>query len=190
MKVLALLLLSATAAFGQAKDTVYRLISDTDLGPSLQPGVYVVDTPQLRLMELMPGYRYTITQEVANLVIASTSFTDSYGVEANGQVVGSIDKNDWLKYFIIIPRPARAIILRYAMADNVFGGIEFRLNSETGTIIGQSVLKPTGSWGTFFDVEIPVNIPAAGSYILYLTFKNSARDNGAGGNQVRFEVKH
>lgn len=183
-------LFAAVSSCGQAKDTliIYKVISEMQLGPTLKEGTYVVDTAQLRPLEMVPGFKYTIKIELADLLIQANSFTDQQGIEVAGQTLGSVDKNDWIKYRVNLSRPATAIVYRYAMADQVFGGVEFRTGSINGPRAGYDVLKPTGGWGNFFDVTIPVTLPA-GPVDLFLTFTNSARTSGAGGNILQFIVK-
>lgn len=193
MKSIILLLaatLFACAAIGQAKDTiiVYRVTSWMDM-QTMKEGVnYVVDTPSVYSVEMLPGYKYTLKKELADITIPANSFNDQQGVEVSGQVVGSIDRSDWIKWRINSPRIATELVYRYAMADNVFGGVEIRIGSTSGPLAGSAVLKPTGGWGNFFDVTIPVSI-APGPVDLFFTFRNSVRDAGAGGNLLQFTIK-
>lgn len=190
MRLAALFLFITSLSFGQAKDTVviYRVTSWMDM-PTMKEGVnYVVDTPRVLSVEMLPGYKYTLKKELADITIPANSFNDQQGVEVTGQVVGSIDRSDWMKWRINLTRVATSLVYRYAMSDNLFGGVEIRIGSINGPLVGSAVLKPTGGWGNFFDVTIPVSI-APGPTDLFFTFKNSARDAGAGGNLVHYVIK-
>lgn len=113
-----------------------------------------------------------------------TTFAAQSGVVVTGNIVGSVDKADWIRYDVNLLKARTKILYEYAMSDATGGGVQFRTGSTTGPIIAQALLPVTGGWSTFNTIELTVNPPYGTNSVvsIYLTFTNSPRNTGAGGN--------
>lgn len=113
-----------------------------------------------------------------------TAFGAQSGVTVNGNIVGSVDKTDWIRYDVNLLKARTKILYEYAMSDATGGGVQFRTGSTTGPIIAQVLLPVTGGWSTFNTIELTINPPFGTNSIsnIYLTFTNSPRTTGSGGN--------
>lgn len=113
-----------------------------------------------------------------------TAFAAQSGVTVTNGIVGSVDKTDWIRYDVNLLKARTKILYEYAMSDATGGAVQFRTGSVTGPIIAQVLLPVTGGWSTYNTIELAVNPPYGTNSItsVYLTFTNSPRTTGSGGN--------
>lgn len=126
------------------------------------------------------------------LTIPATSFAQQSGVVVTSGILGGVDKGDWVMYKLTMPGLRTAIEYTYAMSDATTGSVEFRLGSQTAVPFAKSVLPVTGGWGTYSTITIPLNPNVAfpnEEVTIYVTFAESIRTTGSGGNILKFVYK-
>ena len=149
---------------------------------------------QLYALEAKPGRTYYIYEYVTELITATpkrvqaVAFAQQSGTIVSGEVLGGIDKTDWLKYSVALTTQYSKIVYRYAMSDTQGGGVEFRTGSITGPVFAQAQLPVTGGWGAFVELEIPITTRVTASEV-FVTFTNSPRSTGSGGNLSWIEFR-
>lgn len=121
-------------------------------------------------------------EDEVNVDVGAMAAQSGTGI-TNG-IVGSIDKTDWIRYDINLIKQRTKVLYEYAMADTQGGGVQFRTGSVTGPIFAEVLLPVTGGWSTFRTIEINITPPYGGPGVtsIYLTFTNSPRTTGSGGN--------
>lgn len=140
-------------------------------------------------------YTYTLSRakkvwQFPSIVIAPASFVSQSGIVVVDGVLGGVDKSDWIRYSIDFRGERKSIEYEYAMSDATSGSVEFRIGSTTAAPIAKMILPVTGGWGTFTTMTIPINPSySAGSVDLYVTFSESARTTGSGGNIRKIVIK-
>ncbi|MDF7800128.1 carbohydrate-binding protein [Pontiellaceae bacterium B1224] len=90
----------------------------------------------------------------------------------DGKQLGFINNGDWVSYAKVdFGNESRKGIPLYVRASskNKGGTIEFRLNSETGPVVGTVAVKGTGGWETYETVDGTLS-GVSGVQDLYLTF--------------------
>jgi hypothetical protein len=93
--------------------------------------------------------------------------------ENNDTTVGFFDSGDYLAYNNLIFNPnANAIDLVIA-SGNDGGKIELRLDTQTGTKIGEYTVVSTGGWTTWKDVVVPITA-TTGTHNLYIVGTSGA----------------
>lgn len=80
--------------------------------------------------------------------------------------VGYIDPGDWLRFDSIPLTGMTRLRLRYAKGTEG-GGVDVRLDTQTGKSIGKRDLPSTGSWTTWSDLDIPLEM-TSDSHTLFL----------------------
>lgn len=183
MKKIVTLLLACIAYTTSAQTFIWN--SEMVL-PLLKGGsTFVNDTtvPLLLTVETVPGYKYTIAMEALPTaqIIPAASFENAQGVVVNNTAVESVDRDDWILYTPTFGSAKTKLFYEYAMADNETGAVEVRLTSTSSPPSATIVLQPTGGWGTRKVVELPL-VLNTGTHSIFLTFKSSKRQLGAGGN--------
>lgn len=138
---------------------------------------------KLLTISLPPGK--TVKVEYS-LVIDVTQAAEQSGTYVSNGVIGGVDKADWLKWSVNLTGRT-SIEYEYAMSDVTNGSVEFRIGSITATPIAKVVLPPTGGWGNFVKIVIPITGATTGD--LYVTFSESVRATGSGGNIKSIVVK-
>ena len=91
----------------------------------------------------------------------------------NGQYVGAIQDNDWIKYEGM--NFANIDGLRYRVSAGPEGGgrIEARIGSPTGQLLASTPVNSTGGWFTFATTPTtPITAPA-GKHDVYLVFRSN-----------------
>jgi len=94
---------------------------------------------------------------------------------SGGAFLGSINHNHFVRWNgVNLDRVAR---LRLGVASAGAGGkIEVRLDSPTGTLLGETAVEVTGDWEKFYDrfIDVPAK---SGRHDLFLRFVNPANPN-------------
>jgi hypothetical protein len=107
--------------------------------------------------------------------IEAENYDDINGAqtENNDTTVGYFDSGDYLAYNNLIFNPnANAIDL--VIASGTDGGkLEIRLDTLTGTKIGEYTVAATGGWTTWKDVVVPIT-PTTGTHNLYIVGTSGA----------------
>lgn len=122
------------------------------------------------------GPTLEIETRSAFMQIEAESYNYQSGVQTEtcsdvngGLDVGFIENGDYVVYSNIdFGTDAKGFVARVASATNG-GNIELRLDSLTGTLIGNLVVKETGGWQTFTNATCNVS-GVSGKHDLYLIF--------------------
>lgn len=146
---------------------------------------------QLYVLEAKPGYTYAIQEIAPAIEVQATDFFAQSGVIVSGDVLGGVDRDDWVQYKLTLPGTTSTFEYTYAMADATAGAVEFRIGSVTAVPIAKAVLPVTGGWGNFVTLIVPVTPPytTSGAIDLFVTFKESVRATGSGGNIRKIAAK-
>lgn len=142
---------------------------------------------KLYALEVKPGRTYHIYEYVTALLspnpirVQAPLFAQQSGTIPSGAILGGIDKTDWIKYAVTLTTAYTKIVYKYAMSDTQGGGVEFRTGSITGPVFASMLLPVTGSWSSFVEIEIQIPTPVSASEV-FVTFTNSPRTTGSGGN--------
>lgn len=186
IKLLIPLILFCIAANAQT----IRWTSSMDLPLITQDKTVTNDTTVEKLLtiSLPPGKTVKVEYSVVlvPLVIDVTQAAEQSGTYVSNGVIGGVDKADWLKWSVNLTGRT-SIEYEYAMSDATNGSVEFRIGSITATPIAKVVLPPTGGWGNFVKIVIPITGATMGD--LYVTFSESVRATGSGGNIKSIVVK-
>ncbi|WP_434035568.1 carbohydrate-binding protein [Formosa sp. 4Alg 33] len=106
--------------------------------------------------------------------VEAEDFCESYGVQIETNTdgtgnIGYINNGNWIM-FNDIDFGNGALSVSVGMASDRDGGnVEFRLGSETGTLIGTATVGNTSGWQTYEDVSVNLT-EATGVQDLYLVF--------------------
>jgi lysophospholipase L1-like esterase len=122
-------------------------------------------------------------------VIAATSYNGSAGVSVSGNVITSLDDDDWVRYERIDFGGGGVRSLQMRLGASVAGAggtIEVRLGARDGQLIGRHVVQPTGSYGTRYTQRFSVD-GVSGLHDVYLVFRN--RDNVANVESFQFSTQ-
>lgn len=136
---------------------------------------------------LPPSALVRITFLSKALEVPVTQYIEISGISNTNGVLGGVDKNDWIKYAAAIRPTHKMISYTYAMDKegvpgvDIGGGVQFRTGSITGPVFAEIPLPITGGWGAFVTIEIPIKTPVTADEI-FVTFNNSPRNTGSGGN--------
>lgn len=205
MRILLFVLLSTSAFCQQRRFAVAEIFDTADsiviyknlvtqVVPVYDGLVTKVKTPPdtARLYQSSDGAIYegtTVWKKVfvapTPLTIPATAFAQQSGVVVTSGVVAGVDKADWIMYKLTMPGVRTTIDYTYAMADATTGSVEFRLGSTANAPFAKIVLPVTGGWGTFATISIPITpiIQFPNSEVtIYVTFAESIRTTGSGGN--------
>lgn len=151
---------------------------------------------KLLTISLPPGKTVKVEYSVVlvPLVIDVTQAAEQSGTYVSNGVLGGVDKADWLKYSVALTDKYEKIVYRYAMDKEgtpgtvISGGVEFRTGSITGPVFASAQLPVTGGWAAYVELEITITTPVNASEI-FVTFQNSQRTTGSGGNIQWFEFR-
>src|SRR5690606_39925780 len=102
--------------------------------------------------------------------IQAESYADMQGVQTEGDVVGFINPGDWIRYDNVLLTGAKALKFRYSYGNaNAGRAMQLRIESPTGTVIGQWQHTTTFNWNTFAETSIPI-VAVTGVHDIFLTF--------------------
>ena len=91
----------------------------------------------------------------------------------NGQYVGAIQDNDWIKYEGMNFSGIDGLRYRVSAGPEGGGRIEARIGSPTGQLIATTPVNSTGGWFTFATTATtPITVPA-GKHDVYLVFRSN-----------------
>ena len=86
--------------------------------------------------------------------------------ENSGSTVGYVENGDSLWYSGVVLDGIKSLQVHYAKGV-AGGGIEVRMDSATGTLLGSQTLATTGDWSTWGDATVPLSA-ATGSHAIYI----------------------
>ena len=116
------------------------------------------------------------------LKIEAETFSDkSQGMQIEncsegGKHIAYINKGHWIMFKgIKTPNGFSRFTARVSCGNNRGGGIELRVGSQTGQLIGSCAVKPTGGWANWQTVSCEVK-DLKGTVDLYLVF--TGKGNG------------
>ncbi|SNT24994.1 Carbohydrate binding module (family 6) [Noviherbaspirillum humi] len=154
-----------TVAFVQGSGTANALLTDPPFPPlTIYPAATIsgFNSFLVRTVTLQPGATLTILTElnVRNTpatpaepvaFIEGESFTSSRGVTIEGAYLASLDNGDWAAYDDVNFGSGATVFEALVAVDPMFANqkLEIRLDSPTGTKIGEMVMQSTGGFQNF-----------------------------------------
>jgi len=112
---------------------------------------------------------------VGPLTLQAESFSSMNGVTQTANYVGSCDNGDWICFNNVTlgTNGYNQLAANVAVPDEYAGGqVEIRLDSLTGTLVGNLTVQSTGSWYTYAQQAISLT-GATGTHNVYFKFTGS-----------------
>ncbi|GIG66691.1 type 1 glutamine amidotransferase [Phytomonospora endophytica] len=129
----------------------------------------------IRLKEL--GGAADVTVQAENWSAASGVQTYPHTPAHNGMVLGYVDPGDWAAYNGVDLTGVNRVRLRVASPGaTAGGGVQVRIGSPTGTLLGTATVGNTGGWESYQDVTANLSGVPAGVQNLYLVFTGGTFD--------------
>ncbi|MEV0649612.1 ThuA domain-containing protein [Phytomonospora sp. NPDC050363] len=130
----------------------------------------------IRLKELGGGGG-DVTVQAENWSAASGVQTYPHAPAHNGTVLGYVDPGDWAAYNGVGLTGVNRLRLRVGSPGPTSGGgVQVRVGSPTGTLLGTLTVPNTGGWESYQDVTANLSGVPSGSQNLYLVFTGGGFD--------------
>lgn len=178
-----------------------RRVADANNAPSVNQRnisvdslVYNADGTMKEVIVTHDGVRQIKNFDPYNVIPASTinrqSGITTDSIQGEGMIVESISNNDWIRLKGVDFGAGAAGVTVRAASGSSGGSIEFRIGSESGTLIGTCNIASTGGWDTWQDFECDINRTASAGVkdFLYLVFKGSGEPFRLSWYQFKEEV--
>lgn len=155
--------------FVDPSNSDYNLQSSS---PAYSLGFVQIDQSSIGLKSDYPFTRPT--KKDAYATIQAESCNKMYGTTNYGTTLGDCDNNDWVLYEDVdLKNGAYSFQANLAVPAEYAGQkIEVRLDSASGTKVGELTTVSTGSWSTFVTQSTTIT-GAKGIHDVYLVFKGS-----------------
>ena len=111
----------------------------------------------------------------AQTLINASEFSDSFGVQLYGKVLGWFGNDNFVVYSqvnCLAQGATKGILLRYSKNNNG-GSIEVRLGGPTGQTLGELEVINVGSWSNFVDAWVELDAEVYGIHDLTFIYKGT-----------------
>lgn len=137
----------------------YRVLSINDYGSSMYSNEVKVQTPG----------------DGKSVLLEAELYSEMKGIINNQHSIGGCDNGDWINFKDVeLVSTVDQVTIKYGVPQQYAGQkVEFRLDSQTGQLLGTFTTESTGGWDTWVEKTQAIT-PFSGKHTIYVLFKGGS----------------